>query len=330
MANDKSVMAVIRAARPSFRNANDKVAFAVHASFVASGFQLLAAGRSAFVENALSSSTEEVGVENWNELEDEYAFVYVNPEKGSKKVLVKCLVIDGALSVDAVADGASQNVHCEFSVGDYVQENEGGNYSSQFKNMDTLVNNLNAQVLSKLDESSAPKPTSSNGTKISGNKPGSGAGSHGVNVGGGNEDLYPGAGSGRYPGGGDDLYPGAGAGNYPNRFPVGGGDLYPGPGAGMPSRGGFDDGSMFVGPNDRRFGGVGQPGFPGFPGGLPGIADPRFGGERPFGVPLGARFDPYGPPGLADFDPDCSRRPQGPGSRTHPALEQPGSGSDFI
>ncbi|GKV14465.1 hypothetical protein SLEP1_g25345 [Rubroshorea leprosula] len=37
MANEKSVMAVIRAARPSFRNNHDKIAFAIHASFLASG-----------------------------------------------------------------------------------------------------------------------------------------------------------------------------------------------------------------------------------------------------------------------------------------------------
>lgn len=54
-----------------------------------------------------------MGLDQWNELENEYAFVYANPEKGSKKVLVKCLVINGTLSADAVADGASQNVHCE-------------------------------------------------------------------------------------------------------------------------------------------------------------------------------------------------------------------------
>ncbi|KAM5585026.1 hypothetical protein ABKV19_004420 [Rosa sericea] len=81
----------------------------------------------------------EVGIEKWNELENEYAFVHLNPEKGSKKVLVKCLVIDGTLSVDALAEGASQNVHCEFKVSDYVQENEGSNYSSQFKNLDITL-----------------------------------------------------------------------------------------------------------------------------------------------------------------------------------------------
>lgn len=56
---------------------------------------------------------DEVGIENWNEFEDEYAFVYMNPEKDSKKVLVKCLVMDDKFLVDAVADGGSEPVHLE-------------------------------------------------------------------------------------------------------------------------------------------------------------------------------------------------------------------------
>lgn len=47
MANDKSVMAVIRAARPTFRNESDKLAFAVHASFLAAGNVLNATGPTA-------------------------------------------------------------------------------------------------------------------------------------------------------------------------------------------------------------------------------------------------------------------------------------------
>lgn len=48
-------MAVIRATRASFRNDYDKVAFAVHATFLASGFVLTATGPSAFTEAAFSS-----------------------------------------------------------------------------------------------------------------------------------------------------------------------------------------------------------------------------------------------------------------------------------
>jgi hypothetical protein len=54
---EQSVMGVIRAARPTFRNAHDKVAFAIHASFLASGFVLHATGPSAFTDDALYSSS---------------------------------------------------------------------------------------------------------------------------------------------------------------------------------------------------------------------------------------------------------------------------------
>ena len=54
-----------------------------------------------------------MGIEQWNEIEDEYAFVYCNPEKGSKKVLVKCLVMNDKLLVAALADGASEPMHNE-------------------------------------------------------------------------------------------------------------------------------------------------------------------------------------------------------------------------
>ncbi|PHT72265.1 putative proteasome inhibitor [Capsicum annuum] len=99
----------------------------------------------------------------------------------------------------------------------------------------------------------------------------------------------------------------------------GGGDLLPGPGAGVyPTRGGSGDGSMLVGPDDPRFVGVG--GDPRLPGGL-------------LGVPPGARFDPYGPPGIPGFEPDRfirgPRRP-GDGGRPHPDLPHFGGDSDFI
>ena len=56
---------------------------------------------------------DEVGIDNWNEFEDHYAFVYTNPEKGSSKVLVKCLVMNGKFVVDALADGSSEPVDLE-------------------------------------------------------------------------------------------------------------------------------------------------------------------------------------------------------------------------
>lgn len=50
---------------------------------------------------------DEVGMDNWKEVEDNYAFVYSNLEKGSKKVLVKCLVMNDTLLVDVLKEGGS-------------------------------------------------------------------------------------------------------------------------------------------------------------------------------------------------------------------------------
>ncbi|KAH7514522.1 probable proteasome inhibitor [Ziziphus jujuba] len=296
MASDKSVMAVIRAARPSFRNNHDKVAFAVHASFLASGFVLTATGPPAFSDTALSSSsTDEVGIDQWNELDDEYSFVYSNPEKESKKVLVKCLVMNDKLIVDALANGDSEPVHLEINVGDYVVENGGSNYSAQYKSLDKLVENLDAEILSKLDGSRKTNFSSNPRSAETSDRPQS-------------VIIEPGPG-----------VPESSGIVYPPIHPGGGSDLFPGPGAGMyPSRGDVGSGSMLVGPHDPRwFGGVGEPGFSG---GLP-------------GVPPGARFDPYGPPGVPGFEPNRfirnpPRRPGGGG--THPDLEHFGGDSDFI
>jgi proteasome inhibitor subunit 1 (PI31) len=56
-----------------------------------------------------------VGIDRWNELDDEYAFIYTNSENGpKKKLLVKCLVMNDKLLVDALADGTtSESVHLE-------------------------------------------------------------------------------------------------------------------------------------------------------------------------------------------------------------------------
>lgn len=58
---------------------------------------------------------DEVSIEGWNELEDEYAYIYANPEKDSnwKKVIVKCLVMNGKLLIDALTDRNSEPLHLE-------------------------------------------------------------------------------------------------------------------------------------------------------------------------------------------------------------------------
>ncbi|KAK9677031.1 hypothetical protein RND81_11G117400 [Saponaria officinalis] len=297
MATEKSVMAVIRASRPSFRNGHDKVAFVVHASFLAAGFVLTATGPPAFADNP--PSTDEVGIEGWNEVEDEYAFVYVNPEKDKKKVLVKCLVMGDKLMVDVLSDDASEPVHLDINVDECVAETGGSDYNAQYKNLGKLVCSLESDVLSRLD--GGP-----DGSHVSG--PSSLHASEGRNI------IIDRPGSLQDP---------------PARYvvppvnPIGGSDLFPSGGAGIyPSRGGFGGGSMLVGPEDPRwFGGGGA--FSDIPGGPGGLG----------GVPPGARFDPYGPPGVPGFEPGrFGRFPRGrtPGGGTHPDLQPGGGGFDFI
>ncbi|GFY82257.1 proteasome inhibitor-like protein [Actinidia rufa] len=319
MVDDNAVMGVIRSSRPSFRNAHDKVAFAVHASFLASGYSLLATGPPAFANDALSSSsTDEVGIDNWNESGDDYAFLYSN----SKKVLVKCLAMNDKLLVDALGDGDSKPLYLEIkvyikliltiSVEDYVTEHDT-DYSSKYKNFSKLVSIIDGEILSKLNgtskESSSTLPSRAVGHPSSSREsPHPGlrlsvatmpckfhfrTSSFEIHV---DFCFSPELSSTTrdwevtepqrpqpYPSG--FVYP-------PGGFPVGGSDLLPAPGAGMyPTRGDFGTGGgMLVGPDHPAFGWFGRRRDPGLPGGLP-------------GVPPGARFDYYGPPDVPGFEP---------------------------
>ncbi|KAG6385071.1 hypothetical protein SASPL_153895 [Salvia splendens] len=257
MATEQSILAVIRAARPQFCTAFDKAAYAVHESFVATGYVLHATGPPAFADDALSvSCKDEDGMDGWNDVEDNYAFVYSNPENGSKRVLVNCL------------EGDSKPLHLELDAGEYVQEDAGSNYGLQFRNLGKLVENVNKEILNKLDAASA----SSSSAKISSTEASIREERDRLRVGPNTEDPYT------------PLHPGYVVPPIPG---FGGGDLFSGPGAGMnPSRGDFGGGSMLVGPDDPRFFGDRTRG-PGF---LP-------------GVPPGARFDPYGPPNVPGFEP---------------------------
>ncbi|KAL4571788.1 hypothetical protein LXL04_018553 [Taraxacum kok-saghyz] len=293
------------ASRPQFRNSADKVAFAINSILLASGYNLNVTGPQAFTDDALAtSSSDEVGIEGWNEVEENYAFVYSSPEESSKKVLVKCLVMNNQLFVDALAAGSSNPVHLEIKIDDYVAESDDTKYSSQYKNLGKLVDTINKQVISKLNGSSTSSTsnatTSSKQSIQDSDRDQPRSGPFGLQ-----DPRTP-------------YYP-PGVVMPPVNPYIGGGDLYPQPGAGMyPTRGGFGDGGMLVGPNDPRFFGGGIGGPMGFPGGQP-------------GVPPGARFDPFGPPDVPGFEPNrFTRNPRRPPGGTHPDLEHFGNGSDFI
>ncbi|XP_031398197.1 probable proteasome inhibitor [Punica granatum] len=321
MAPEKTngVMAVIRATRPSFRNKHDKVAFAVHATFLASGYFLTATGTAACEDGAISSaSSEEVGIDRWNEIDDEYAFVYAKPagSRNTRKVLVKCLAMNDKLVVNALENGSREPVHIEIDVDDFAAEGGGRNYSDQYKDLEKLVENFDKEILSKFDGSSRPL-SSAEATSTTAE-----TGRRSTAETGHRSRLIDETGAGAGEPWGPRIHPSGVV--LPPVYPDGFSDTVPGPGAGVyPGRGGFGgDGSMLLGPDDPRFFGGGDR-------------------QRPFirgppqpGVPPGARFDPYGPPDVPDFDPtrfmrNPPRRPGG-GGGIHPDLQHFPGGPDFI
>ncbi|XP_031474115.1 probable proteasome inhibitor isoform X1 [Nymphaea colorata] len=297
MASDKSVMAVIRASRPSFRNDHDKVAFLVHASFFSADYVLTAAGKSALgeISSLLSIGEEEVGTEGWNELEDSYGFLYKKTDdKGRKKtVLVKCLAFGDILTVDAVPTGDGERkapLDLQIKVGDYVRDGSSANYSELYKNLPEFVKNINGSILSKLEDQPEEGSSSSKSRLQIGEEHGQGQPDIGFGREPGTTSIRPAPAPPIPPLGANDLYPSLGAGMYPAR------DTY----------GSY--GGMLLGPNDPRWNGIhGDP-------------DPMSGGV-PF-VPPGARFDPYGPPDVPGFEPSrFVRNPRRPGSNVHPDLQ---------
>ncbi|XP_058075939.1 probable proteasome inhibitor [Magnolia sinica] len=310
MGTATSVMVVIRASRPSFRKPHDKIAFAVHASFLSSGYTLIATGTSAFSHPTTPPSSEqgEVGIDGWNELDDCYGFIYTKTEKGTKiSVLVKCLVIGDKLVIDALPleDDQKEPYKLRIKVKDYVSDegNRPTNYSKMYKNFPALVEKLQSDLLDKLENNLKSKCSTPSTSRWVATQKGKGL------------DRSPNQpGVGVFP---EDRPYSSGIKYPPVSLPTVIDDLHPGPGAGFyRTRGGSGfGGGMLMGPNDPRWGGIGgeQPG-----GGL----DP--------GIPPGSHFDPYGPPGVPGFEPSrFVRNPRCPGGGTHLDLEHFGSSDLF-
>ncbi|CAI9118249.1 OLC1v1019786C1 [Oldenlandia corymbosa var. corymbosa] len=175
---ERSVMGVIRAARPFFGNAYDKVAFAVHATLFASGFVLRATGPAAFSSNNTNpfpaGRYKEVGINDWNQVQPNYAFVYTKPNLHPKSgnvsnlenIVVKCLGLNGKLHVDALSKGVDPSsphviAQMEINVEDYVPEEtiKGAtnfmnryyhDYNSMFEDLGDLVRFVHNDIVTKL------------------------------------------------------------------------------------------------------------------------------------------------------------------------------------
>ncbi|CAI9118243.1 OLC1v1019780C1 [Oldenlandia corymbosa var. corymbosa] len=178
----QSVMAVIRAARPSFRNVYDKLAFTVHSTFFASGFVLRATGPDAvsmYHIHAIHPANGhfEAGIDKWNQLDANYAFVYATKSDVSE-IVVKCFALDGKLHIDALREGFHLNpdaiARMEINVADYFPDEINGgkyaannsnnkyNYGSMISEEDfgDLVFDIYYEVVAKFN--SPPPPTPNN------------------------------------------------------------------------------------------------------------------------------------------------------------------------
>ncbi|GJP38161.1 hypothetical protein CLOM_g22598 [Closterium sp. NIES-68] len=363
MASSEAVLALLRAYRPRFESKPDSVAFAVHATFLASGFRCLAVGPDA-AEIAAGSkgsdSSADAGIEGWNATPDVYTFAYAHQTPGDSAegasadktagtVVVQCLsVAEGELlMVDATgmggtgseaAGGASAFVsHLEIRVPEYTSADTpptSADYSKIYTRLSALVSSILSSII---------KPFTSTTTSDASGGAGTAAARAGAGASAAQTSSTGTAGEGE--GRGAEREGGRTGGVYfeePERGSVGEGggvggivyppmpagppydDLHPGGGAGiMPTRPGFGGGSMLVGPHDPRWG-------PQFPGGVGGV------GPLPPGMPPGARFDPFGPPGIPGFEPgrfgDGGPRPRGPpGGGIHPDMQHfPGAGDDYM
>ncbi|XP_057499405.1 probable proteasome inhibitor [Actinidia eriantha] len=159
MAFHDAVMGVIREERPSFRNPLDKMAFAVHASFIASGYILLATGPDALaVLDPMYSQQPltEVGIDGWDALDDTYAFIYSHPSNNPKRVFIRCVPVD-AINEYLFVEAQSHRRSCwPFSVNILIRafnDNYGrrNDYASQYRNFDKLVNLIDQMLLSQVN-----------------------------------------------------------------------------------------------------------------------------------------------------------------------------------
>lgn len=297
-----TVLLVLRASRPTFRNRHDGCVFAVHAAILSAGFRLVATGQAALGDPPPSDKVKdepEVGVEGWNEVDGVYAFRYKGEGNLPIGVTMRCLSVEDILLIDVVPEPLeplSAPLHAEISLSKFLVETNSQNYADHFSDLQGLLNLFNKDILLPLTKTA---DTGVRGTESvrdvlqDRERPRGGPGQGFIppsmgegNMGGYRPPFVPGIGS-------DDLLPGGGGGVF------------------FPRRGGGGDG-MMLGPNDPYWGRVGGEGnFP-----VPGQNIP--------GVPPGARYDPIGPPGIRGFEPNrFIRGGRGNPSRPpgHPDLE---------
>ncbi|CAI5989295.1 unnamed protein product [Closterium sp. NIES-64] len=277
----------------------------------------------------------DAGIEGWNTVPGVYNFAYAHESTGAsaeaasaentgtaERVVVQCLsVADGELLMvdatavaragSAAAGGVSPSVsHLEIRVSEHTSADTpptSTNYGKNFTNLPALVTSISSAIIEQLPSSTTsgtPAGTAGAGAAAAGAAAaGAGAADAAQPTSTGTAGQESTRGSGREGERAGGVYF-----DEPQRGSVGGmgggeGIVYPP----IPAGPLYDDLH---------------------PGGGAGIMPSR-------GMPSGARFDPFGPPGIPGFEPgrfgDGRPRPRGPpGGGVHPDMQHfPGS-DDFL
>jgi len=263
----------------NFKSKHDALFILLHSIMESAGFKLVGLGES---ENLVENKAVP---DDWNASQDAWAFRYRH-NKSSMIFLLKALRLGTQLHVHALAVEQDQPLSLELNVPDYVVNDNFSDVENLYRNVENLVEIFAKNVMSKLlpsvQDVSAPAPTAPTRSSPASRPPDPYYPPDPLRIGPPRTPQYP-QGLPPFGTGGEDLYhgPGGGFGFIP------GGDPY----GGVP----FGGGGSLIGPHHPGFG-IRDPSRPPLPNGGRGF---------PFPPPPGARFDPYGPPGVRpNPDPD--------------------------
>lgn len=299
-----TLLAIVKASRPSFKSRGCRLAYAIHAFFLSRGGTVVAVGQQADDIATDATPTEEVDMVGWDDQQDHFAFCYL-PEDGNTQNTLQ-VIIDISNDI-LVVHWASVNrkgpikgpKSLQLQISDYTRDATG--VQEGYDNLDQLVNKLNENF-----DSTDTEATSSSGEAVKARN--SGAIPSRTRHLEEEPDIDDALTTARRPpswpenGSDDDAVGWSDAAPPGLRAPG-----LPG-GLSSPHLGGSMSGGMHVGPNDPLYSSRLQQG----------------GRRLPRGVLPGARFDPITPQGLPGWNPDDFQR-QGD-QRMHPDIMQPGPG----
>ncbi|KAK9804965.1 hypothetical protein WJX73_004976 [Symbiochloris irregularis] len=133
--NQQTLLTVVRAARPSFRNRYDRLAFAVHAYNLADDYKLVGTGKAAEVTIDLKEDAPEVGLEGWTAVPNCYTFHYVDAAGKRPSRAVKAVVVSDNLLVHWLCPSSHQPPK-SITLGVQAYTNESPDLARGYQNLD--------------------------------------------------------------------------------------------------------------------------------------------------------------------------------------------------